>query len=398
LASILLATACAAPDQGSDRFVTTDSTGIRIAHSEAPRLPIPIVIDSVPKILVAADFGAPDYVLFDVGAGVFLQAGGFVVANEGTSQLFRFTDEGTFVGAFGRSGSGPGEFERLFDLNRCGDDQLIVEELSRLTVLDGRAMEFDHSVRVVGHLTATRSNVAGIRSDCSAALLEDRRPPIVTGPDVFAPPVALYWADLVTGEKDSIGTFGGGELMPWEVGGRPVPIRAPFGHNAVWAVHPEGVAFGSTRNTSFRIIGAGGRVLRVIRWDAPEEPVTDEDWSYLDRSRIAFLDEYPEEGALIPPLGSLPRPDAKPAFAGIMVDPLGRVWLQAYGRYGVTGPEPSSRWQVFLATGEWLAEVHMPRGLRVLAISDSSVLGVTRRELDLEQLQVHSLPMELSGF
>lgn len=387
--------ACApSSDATDDRFIVTDSAGVWIAVSRSPRFSTPITIDSVPIITIPSDFDAPDHVLFEADAAVRLDGGRMVVANSGTSELFLFSDGGDFVGAFGRQGDGPGEFQRLFDLYGCGDDTLVVEELSRLSVLNGQTMEFDRSVQVIGHLSATRSNVAGMSVDCSAALMEDWHPPTAKVGEVFDASVTLYWAELATGRKDSIGTFLGSELLPWEIDGRPVPIRAPFGRNATWAVHSEGVVFGSGRDASYSVIGSDGQVLRIVRWDAAGNTLTDQDWEYFEASRAAFLTDHPREAALIPPLDALPRPETKPPYAAVMVDTVGRVWLQGYGRYGVTGPEPSSTWQVFSSTGEWVAEVRIPPGLEVLTIGDSTIVGAMRDELDLERIQVHALHLE----
>lgn len=394
----LVASACGTDSVTGERFVVRDSADIQLASSAAPRLPQTVVVDPDPVMVVPAEFGAPEHVLFNARYAALLTDGRVVVGNAGTNQLFFFSPAGEFLEAFGGPGDGPGEFQRFFGLHECGDDRLVVEELSRMSLIRGRTAEFERNVQISGHLAAGRGVIGGVDQGCSAALMVDQAPPTIEASNrVFDSSVTLYWADLETGARDSLGTFPGTELYPWEMRGRPAPIRAPFGRNAVWTVHADGVVFGSARDVSFQLLGDGGQLLRVVRWGAPPLSVADQEWEDFERSREDFVRQNPEEADLQPPRGYLPRPEEKPPYAALRVDQSERIWVRSYGGYSVYGPEPSSVWWVFTPEGEWVAEVRMPDGLEVLTIGDSTLVGVVRDEFDLEQVQLHRFSLEGRG-
>lgn len=392
---------CQDGNTAQDRFVLSDSAGVRIASSSAPRLTEAVIVAREPVLTIPADFGAPVRLLYNVRHAEVLSDGRLVVGNAGTNELFFFSEEGRYLGAVGGAGDGPGEFQRLFGLHACEGDRLVVEELTRLSIISGRTASFDGNVQVAGHLSDTRVPIGGIREDCGAALFA--APEFATSSGTsrsFDSLVNLFWADFSTGARDSIGSFEGTELYSWQLDGRSVPVRAPFGSNAVWAVHPLGVVYGSARDAGFRLLGDGGALRGVVRWSEASREVSDEDWTYFEESREDFSRLYPDEARLQPPSDFFERPRLKPAYSAMRVDGSGRIWLNRYGRYSVYGPESSSSWAVFTPEGEWLADVSMPGDLEVLAITDSLVVGVAYDAMDLGHVQVHRydpLPAEPSG-
>lgn len=208
LGAILVLSACDSREATESRFVVRDSAGVEWARSFNP-LHRSLQVDATPRISIEGDFAEPDYVLFGARYAAHLSDGGMVIGNRGTRELFFFSATGEFEGVFGRGGDGPGEFQRLFDLYGCGDDRLIVEELTRITVLNGAARVFDRNVQVVGHLAQTRGNLSGVDETCSAALMLDPEPPPPqTRGEVFDLRATLYWADFATADRDTIATFG----------------------------------------------------------------------------------------------------------------------------------------------------------------------------------------------
>ena len=137
--------------------------------------------------------------------------------------------------------------------------------------------------------------------------------------------------------------------------------------------------------------------LRIVRWAGPPQVVSDEDWSYFEESRAERFAVDPQRARFEPPLGSYRRPSSKPPYVGIKVDDLGRVWIQAYGRYGAEGPEPAPIWWVFTEEGDWLAEVRIPPGLEVLAVGVDRLIGRVQDSLGLESIQVYVLNLTPSA-
>lgn len=393
--TVLVLSGCGGDSPVGDRFIVRDSAGIQVAWSSTPRISETVVVDPDPTTVITSDFGAPDHILFNARYATQLSDGRLVVGNTGTNELLFFSAAGDFLDALGAPGDGPGEFQRLFGLHECDADVLVVEELSRLSIINGESPQFVRNVQVAGHLAATRGVLAGVDPSCSSALMVDQVPPTIGAENrVLDASVSFYWADFTTGARDSVGTFLSTELYPWQIQGRRIPMRAPFGRNSVWALHAEGLVFGSARDMSFELLGDDGSTLRIVQWAAPLLPVTDEAWEDFERSREDFVRENPAEAELQPPRGYFPRPEQQPPYSALQVDDSGRVWVRNYTGYSVYGPEPSSAWWVFSSEGEWLADVRLPDGLEVLHIGDSTLVGVVLDDVDLEQIQVHHFDLQ----
>jgi hypothetical protein len=86
------------------------------------------------------------------------------------------------------------------------------------------------------------------------------------------------------------------------------------------------------------------------------------------------------------------RKETKPAYSKLLVDESGRLWVQDYGRYSLTGPEASAFWTVLEADGRWLARVQVPAGLQVLSIGWGLIVGLVHGAQDLERVEVYSVP------
>ena len=81
-----------------------------------------------------------------------------------------------------------------------------------------------------------------------------------------------------------------------------------------------------------------------------------------------------------------PASRTRPAFADILVDPSGAVWLQLHR--GESEQDEPQEWLVLDADGTWLGTVRIPDRFTVSDITMGAVLGVRRDELDLAHPQV----------
>ena len=85
-------------------------------------------------------------------------------------------------------------------------------------------------------------------------------------------------------------------------------------------------------------------------------------------------------------LEEAPASPTRPAFADILVDPSGAVWLELY--LGESEQDEPPEWLVLDADGTWLGTVRIPDRFTVSDITMDAVLGVRRDELDLAHPQV----------
>ena len=81
-----------------------------------------------------------------------------------------------------------------------------------------------------------------------------------------------------------------------------------------------------------------------------------------------------------------PAAETRPAFADILVDPSGAVWLELYR--GESEQNQPEEWLVLDADGTWLGAVEIPDRFNVVDITMDAVLGVWEDELDIEHPQV----------
>ena len=352
-------------------------------------------VDPLPELEIRGDFAEPDHYLFRVGHVVRMADRRIVVGNGGTSQIFLFDSLGSFVGAEGGPGDGPGEFQRLEGLFRCQNDDLVVRERPRLSVLDPDA-KFLRTVRTVGTLAET-PRFEAISSDCSAALFIGNvpRPPFTPG--VTERSRTLYWSPLEGGSRDTVATVVALRLYVWEENGEVEAVEIPFQAQPTWTHSPQDEIFlGLAQGFEVRVLGRDGGLLEVIRWAYELEPVTSDELSSFAEEVRLFLQEHPSEGRFWPPLEDLPIADYKPAYSRLLVDDQGLLWVQQFGRWSLYGPGPSDQWWVFDTSGRWLGAVVMPPDLTVLAVEKDFVIGVFLDALDVQNIRLHRLNRDIS--
>jgi hypothetical protein len=101
--------------------------------------------------------------------------------------------------------------------------------------------------------------------------------------------------------------------------------------------------------------------------DAPDDPNVRREWQRL-------LDEAPYASSF-------------PAFNRLLVDREGNLWVQEYERPRVE----TLSWSVFDPAGQWVSDISVPRGLRILEAGADYVMGLTLDELGVEHVRVFDL-------
>ncbi len=198
------------------------------------------------------------------------------MANAGSKQLLFFDRDGRFLESVGRQGDGPGEFQAMFGFFRCGADTLVVEEVTRMSLVSVGGRRVARSVPIVGHFSQGRLGLQGLAPDCSRALFAKTQ---FVSPDrnagLHTVSAHLFWGDMETGAHDTIAMLPVLDAVPGElVGGRQPMIASmgsPFGRRAMWAPYQGGVVVGLALRNEYEVFGNDG-VEAVVRWDAALEP------------------------------------------------------------------------------------------------------------------------------
>src|SRR5262245_7554741 len=81
-------------------------------------------IASKPSLSIGDVEGAPAYLFSQIVGTSRLSSGGIVVADRGSNQIRFFDRAGRHLRTVGRTGGGPGEYEYIRALMRCGGDSI----------------------------------------------------------------------------------------------------------------------------------------------------------------------------------------------------------------------------------------------------------------------------------
>ena len=131
-----------------------------------------------------------------------------------------------------------------------------------------------------------------------------------------------------------------------------------------------------------------GDITRILR--IPGYPL-DLSAAQVAAERASRLEVDLPPGMTLPPwlrrtVEALPAPATRPAYAEMLVDPSGAVWLELF-RAGIEQEQPQE-WLILDADGTWLGTIEVPDRFSVTDITMETVLGVWRDEIDVEHPQV----------
>lgn len=251
------------------------------------------------------------------------------------SSFKMFDAGGKFIREVGRKGDGPGEFWQLRDVCVANGDTLVAINYNarRVSVFDSSGKHV-RTFTVAGYIGG-----GACFSDGTFLLKTDTRPNPAT---TMAPERASRLDRVVTAQRirmdgsvmAMVGTFQA-EVLD----GLPTIENTIARGRSIYA--------GDGRTAEIRIHTDAGKLREIIRWDDPLTRVTEK-----------MLAEFGGEPARGSPRGeSRPRLslDFVPAYAYMMADDAGRVWIQDY----FSAPEPRG-WTVFGEGGTQLGRVMPP--------------------------------------
>jgi hypothetical protein len=396
---------CSSADGRTGLVTMRDSAGVRIVENQAPdwspktawTLEAEPVLDIGPE----QTDSTPLFRVQDI-IGI---AGHLAVLNASSSEVLLFDSVGNLRRRIGRRGSGPGEFDQLRNLYRCGSDTLVVNDGSRISVFDS-AGSFVRTQSVQSRSEDGLVRVRGVARDCSTFLLAGTISPVPAVGQVGRRSTLIFWGDLSGNARDTIGRLAGIEVATRDVQGRDLPVSLPWGVDGVSAVFGDRLYFGSTDRSEIRVLERSRGLVEAHRWRSQARPVTSEDRELYASKRDWLLQRNSGIKDVVPPLDQFPAvPSKLPEFRSILIDDEGNVWLRSYpafiaGRpdlYDIDvpmrhspppGDEPEL-WLILDRSGRWLGSVQVPADLAVRSVYRSRVIGVWKDALDVEHVRVY---------
>jgi len=386
LAALAVVAACGDAGGGPAAAVR-DSAGVTIVENPATLAERPLwTVAPEPLVAIGALEGEDAYQLSQVSGAGRLSDGRILVANRGTQELRYFDRTGGHRRSVGREGEGPGEFKGL----------------GTVVVLPGDSVAaYDWNLRRVSYFGPDGAFVRSVNLDFPAgfpmpvgrfadgAWLAGRGftfAPGNDGTDIIRDTVPYLVFEPSGALRDSIGRFPATEFYVRTSGRSAMATSLPFGRSTESAVAGDRFYAGHNERYEITRYTAAGRPELIVRLAHPPVPLSGGDLAVYKAERLEDTESnFRQETARN--LEEMPYPSTLPAFADLVVDADGNLWVLEYARPG----SDERRWTVFSPEGRALGSVVTPPGLRVLEIGRDYVLGVWRDDLDVEYMRLHRL-------
>ena len=389
----LIALACQPADSPVRQSGTQvrDSADIRIV--ENPRPPegsrLGWRVGGEPAVSIGAMDGEEPYLFQHAIGATRLGDGRIVVADYGSMELRIFDGaSGTHLATVGGVGEGPGEFGDLMDVERLPGDSIMAWGFPLRLSVFGPAGSFVRGFRLERQAETT----VGLRPITPVAVMEDGSILASVSPAHIDTLVVELWdakgnlraplgSHLAHEPRTRVGGVNSTQTFGWDL------KLAPWGQLAVVT---------ASKHYEIRAFATDGTLARIVRLEhVPRAPTEADIEAYIDvevRVRVpdSFAENVEEARAQARrDIMATPVAEHFPAFASIMSDRTGHLWVE---EYEVIGEESDGvLWTVFDPDAQVLGFVETPEGLTIYEIGEDYILGRVQDELGVESVQLWPL-------
>ncbi len=323
-------------------------------------------IDSVPMLSIADDDARDEPVIGDAVGVIRLPEGGVVIADRALSSLRFFDADGSFTRSVGRAGRGPGEFEYIATMHRCGDS-LYVQDIGHRSIsvltIDGVLSRAPSYAEIYGERSTYHSacNGSGVFVHNGWSRNEDQTP----GRTRWIVP---YWLTNTDGViRTELGDHAGSERLVIPGGSGPHPL----GRNPVLAIGRERVYIGTADSFLVMAFALDGKLAGALRNTDADLRTTAEDIARFKLLDTLGANEM-DKASSLREWSTVEFPPTIPAYDAMLVDAADHVWVRRYPR----GADQHAEWLVFSSSGEQVATVRLPSTLTVHEVGLDYVLGI----------------------
>ena len=327
----------------------------------------------------------PDYIFNPVLRMALSPDGILHTLHEGEATIRRWTADAAPAGTLGRKGEGPGEFQYPYQLGFFGDSLWVWDFLA------SRVSYFDSAGTLLGSASvrAARGDgeepvaqpVAPLRDGTFMGVVLAGRHAIAGGEQTERPYVwldaaggrlARIWAEPLEPHDAIAQLFGDGYLSGFGRRGLLVVDRRVWSGEGDATVRVTEIGFdGDTIFTA--AVPYDPTVLTAERYDSVVS-----DWVGAGGDEAQIRE-------------ALYRPSYLPAVSHLVAGDDGTIWLRRYDPVVTETGEPMREWWVLDSGGSPLARALTPDGLEVKLVTDDTVWGIERDELDVEYIVRHRL-------
>jgi len=388
--ALILVVFAGACDTGSSiphhAVTRSDSQGVEVVLSRAAP-PVPQWwLDSLPQVRVGDGSDEDDH-LFRV-TGALLLDDRIAIANAGSWQVRFYSLTGSFLGASGRRGRGPGEFQYVSGIWEYPGDSLLVYDFrsQRYSMLDA-AGAFGRAFPMTGPDEQSRYvTLAGVTA--SGELIMTTSTPITPSerPRVSRPTERIFLYSPKGMPGPMVTSFPGRERY-----GAPDGAVGPrsFGIQGIVRGGGSRVVVASSPHVELAVYAVDGSLARIIRKEHEPVRVTNrhirDERQRLEReaTRFAGFSEPVVRGQRALVEGML-FPETFPAVDEVIVAENGHLWVREY----VVPGDSIASWFVFGSDGALLASCEIAASAVVYDATDNSVLLGRRDSLGVEHVEL----------
>ncbi len=145
-----------------------------------------------------------------------------------------------------------------------------------------------------------------------------------------------------------------------------------FGADGVEAVSDSTLWYGPADRFELREVALDRSTRRIVRLNRLAGDVTQVDRTAYEHAAVGELEDTLDEAAAKAVVEKFQYAERFPAYAGLVVDDAGNLWVKAYQWFGMGQPQ---KWTVFDRDGRFLGDLTMPTLMEVHHIGEDFVLG-----------------------
>ncbi|MHB1192074.1 MAG: hypothetical protein ACYC6F_03430 [Longimicrobiales bacterium] len=369
LGAALLLTGCGgAPPR--EAVVVTDSAGITIVDNDEAQgawtLDSAWRLAQSPAVQIGNVPLDQTQQLYRVRHSIRLRDGSIAVANTGLADVRVYDASGVHLNTLGMPPDEKQEPMRPILLHELPGDSLLV------VLMDLTVAVYDSAgsmARRSGPLSTDvasdpRPTVAG-RFGNGTVLMKVYLPGDTTAGEVERTRVRLLTFGTNASPLGSLGDFEDLTVLRGE--GLYV-----FGPEGVEATGDSTLWYGPGDRFELREVALDGSTRRIVRLNRLAGEVTQVDRTAYEHSAVGELEDSLDEAAAQAVVANFRYAERFPAYAQIVVDDGGNLWVRAYQWFGMGQPQ---KWTVFDRDGRFLGDLTMPTLMEVHHIGADFVLG-----------------------
>lgn len=319
-----------------------------------------------------------------------LRDGTIVVGDASTSQILFFSKDGKPTRAFGRRGSGPGEFQSMVWMGPCGSDTVAVFDPAQ-----NRVTRLNALGTLLGSVPARPPGPVDVIRDgrsIPSAFLCGRNgvravvgwsggpPPRTVGPHRGSVTIAIAKPG---GNFEALGTFPGAERYRYPRADGPRQL----GRTLELAIASSRIYVGTADSFLVQSFDFEGRKQVALRHSVSRKPFRAVDRAALKRELGWRFPVSLPRTSLHAAIDAEEFPSHLPAHGRLLVDTEDRLWVEE-GR----APSDATRlWWGFDASGSVVGSIRVPAALEVFEIDRDSVLGRWTDDEGGESVRRHKL-------